>query len=87
MKINTLMFGFIPVVIIMMGCSTQYEYSHKSSYINQPRLQVAPGLNGSKMMEDLYPIPGGSSEAQMDNQPVSLMPPGSHISQYSTKKK
>lgn len=78
------MFCFIPAIAIM-GCSTQYEFSHKSSYVNQPHLQIAPGLSGSKMTQDYYPIPA-NTEGEASKQPVSLVPPGSRIAEYSSKR-
>lgn len=84
MKKITLMFCFIPTLAIM-GCATQYEFSHKTAYVNQPHLQVVPGLSGSKMTEDYYPIPGAPIGDDV-RQPVSLIPPGSHFGESARKK-
>ncbi len=73
--------------MMIVGCSKQYEFSHKSSYINDPHLEIAPGLSGAKLGRDLYPIPAvRDGEAVVSKQPVSLLPPGSHIATYGSKR-
>ena len=82
MKKMTQLFLLIPVMAIM-GCSA-YEFAQKTSYENQPLLQIPPGLSSAKM-QNIYPIPG-VPEGEIDKESVSLLPPGNRSNEYKRKR-
>jgi uncharacterized lipoprotein len=80
MKKMTQMFWFIPIMAIL-GCSTQYEFTGRTTDANREKLKIPAGLSGTKI-QDAYPIPMTRGGAQQREKTVSLLPPGSRIAEY-----